>query len=115
VRELREFRERHDDFRSAGIRVAGVSIDSLASHLEWTERLHIPYPLVSDTGRVAAHALGLILKIGIADWGVELFRRTTLLVAADGLVAAVWGKVKVRGHASQVLEAALALERARGA
>ncbi|MFI5370405.1 MAG: peroxiredoxin [Candidatus Eisenbacteria bacterium] len=109
MRELREFRERHDDFRDDGILVAGVSSDTLASHQQWTERLHIPYPLVSDTARVAAHALGLVMTLGIGGWNIELFRRTTLLVGRDGRVAAVWGKVKVRGHARTVLEAARAL------
>ena len=110
MRELREFRERHDAFTQAGVAVAGVSTDTLASHREWSERLQISYPLVSDTERVAAHALGLVMRIGIAGWGVELFRRTTLLVAADGRIVVAWGKVKVRGHAAQVLEAALALK-----
>jgi len=111
VRELREFRERHDAFTAAGIGLAGVSTDTLASHREWTERLHIRYPLVSDPERVSAHALGLIMKIGVGDWSVELFRRTTLLVATDGRIAAAWGKVRVRGHATQVLETAMALQR----
>ncbi len=113
MRELREFRERHDEFRAAGIAIAGVSIDSLASHTEWAERLRIPYPLVSDPDRTVADALGIIMKVGIAGWGVELFRRTTLLVGADGRVAAAWGKVKVRGHGAEVLTAAIALRDAR--
>lgn len=113
MRELREFREHHDNFADAGIRVAGVSADTLESHRQWSERLRIPYPLVSDTGRRAAHALGLVMKFGIAGWSVELFRRTTLLVGADGRVAAAWGKVKVRGHAEAVLAAARGLPHLR--
>lgn len=88
-----------------------MSSDSLASHREWSGRLRIPYPLVSDTERASANALGLIMRIGIAGWNIELFRRTTLLVGTDGRVAAAWGKVKVRGHATEVLDAALALKR----
>lgn len=88
-----------------------MSTDTVASHREWAERLQIRYPLVADPERVSARALGLILKVGIGDWSVELFRRTTLLVATDGRIVAAWGKVRVRGHAAQVLEAAAALQR----
>lgn len=111
MRELREFRERHGDFERAGVAVAGVSRNTLAQHREWAERLRLPYPLLADPEMRAARALGLVHTLGLGGWNVELFRRATLLVDADGIVAAVWGKVKVRGHARQVLDAALALGR----
>jgi peroxiredoxin len=47
-----------------------------------------------------------VRRVGIGGWGVELFRRTTLLVDTRGIVAAVWSRVKVRGHAAEVLAAA---------
>jgi peroxiredoxin Q/BCP len=111
VRELREFREHHAAFESAGIVVAGVSRDTLERHREWAERLRLPYPLLADPEMRAARELGLVHVLGLGGWNVELFRRSTLLVDRDGIVAAVWGKVKVRGHALQVLEAARALQR----
>jgi thioredoxin-dependent peroxiredoxin len=40
-----------------------------------------------------------------------LFRRRTILAGRDGVVAAVWDRVRVRGHAAEVLAAAMALER----
>lgn len=112
MRELREFREAHSDFAAGGIALAGVSADSLASHARWIERLRIPFPLLSDPERNAGRALGLVRRIGIGGWAVELFRRSTLLVDRHGIVAAAWGDVRVRGHARHVLEAAQALERA---
>jgi len=111
VRELREFREAYPEFAAAGVALAGVSTDSLESHARWIERLAIPYPLLSDPERVAGRALGLVRRIGIGDWGVELFRRSTLLIDRRGVVAAAWGNVKVRGHARMVVSAARVLER----
>jgi len=111
VRELREFRERYGDFEREGVRVAGVSRDTVEKHREWAQRLRIPYPLLADPGMSAARALGLVHTLGLGGWNVDLFRRATLLVDADGTVAAVWGRVKVRGHAQQVLDAARALRR----
>lgn len=86
--------------------LAGVSTDSLDSHRAWARRLRLPYPLLSDPERMAGEAFGLIRRIGVGDWKIELFRRTTVLVDAAGVVRRVWGKVRVRGHAAEVLAAA---------
>jgi len=92
------------------VAIAGVSTDSLESHQKWSKRLRIPFPLLSDPDRLAGHQLGLLRKLGVGGWSVELFRRATLLVDRAGNVAAAWTEVKIRGHAQQVLEAARALE-----
>jgi peroxiredoxin Q/BCP len=111
VRELREFRESHDEFEREGVALAGVSVDSIASHRKWIERLRLPYPLISDEDRIAGRALGLVRRLGVGAWAIEFFRRATILVDAVGHVAAAWGDVKVRGHARHVLLAARALRR----
>jgi peroxiredoxin Q/BCP len=112
VRELREFRAHQDEYEANGVAVAGVTRDTPESNLEWSRRLELSYPLLSDREGVAARALGVTRRIGIGDWGVEFFRRVTFLIGRDGLVAAVWHRVKVRGHAREVLEMAKVLERA---
>ena len=50
-------------------------------------------------------------RIGIGGWKIELFRRSTFLIDRHGVVVAVWGDVKIRGHALEVLEVAKALSR----
>jgi peroxiredoxin Q/BCP len=112
VRELREFREAHPSFEKEGVALAGVSSDTLESHARWMARLHIPYPLLSDPERTAGRALGLVRRVGIGAWGVELFRRATLLIDERGIIVAAWTQVKVRGHAAQVLAAARSLRAA---
>jgi peroxiredoxin Q/BCP len=109
VRELREFREVHPEFQSRGIALAGVSADSIESHRRWSERLRLPYPLLSDPEHRAGRALGLVRRLGIGSWSVELFRRATLLVDDRGMVAGVWADVRIRGHGREVLKAAEAL------
>ena len=111
MRELREFRERHEDYRAAGVALAGINADTVEGNRSWSERLKIDYPLLSDRDRSAARALGALRSVGIGSWKIELFRRSTFLVAKDGIVSAVWGKVRVRGHAKDVLEKARLLER----
>jgi peroxiredoxin Q/BCP len=106
VRELREFRAHHDAFVARGITVAGISRDAPDSARRWRERLHLPYAVLSDPGGDAGRAFGIMRRIGLGAWKLELFRRSTFLIEAGGRVGAAWGKVKVRGHAAQVLAAA---------
>jgi peroxiredoxin Q/BCP len=106
---MREFRALHQEFLDAGIMVAGVSLDSADANRRWVERLQLPYPLLSDHERAAGRAFGFIARLGIGDWSLEMLRRATVLIARDGHVAAIWNRVKIRGHAAEVLEMARAL------
>ncbi|MEK7331236.1 MAG: peroxiredoxin, partial [Candidatus Eisenbacteria bacterium] len=67
---------------------------------------------LSEPERSAAAAFGGLRRLGIAGWTIELFRRRTVLAGRDGVIAALWDKVRLRGHAAEVLGAARALERA---
>jgi peroxiredoxin Q/BCP len=113
VRELREFRVHHDEFTREGIEVAGVARDPAESNRHWSERLRLPYPLLSDRDGAAGRAFHVARRLGIGGWSIELFRRTTFLIDERGEIAAAWVKVRVRGHAATVLEAARALGRAK--
>jgi len=111
VRELREFRAHHETLTRHGLCVAGISRESPESNRRWSERLKLPYPLLSDPVGAAANEFGVIRRIGVGPWSLEFFRRSTFLVNFSGEVAAVWGDVRVRGHALEILEVAEALER----
>lgn len=113
MRELREFRVAHDQFAEQGLVVAGVNRDTPESNDEWARKLDLPYPVLSDVERRAGEAFRVMRRVGVGAWNVEVFRRSTFLIDAQGLIAAVWGNVKVRGHAAQVLVAARALEHGR--
>ena len=112
MRELREFRECHADLLAAGTLVAGVSADSIENHRRTIERHRLPYPLLSDRDQEVAESMGLVRRFGIGPWSLRVMRRTTLLIDRDGVVAAIWGQVRIRGHAREVLAAARALHRA---
>jgi len=91
--------------------VAGINADTVESNRHWSERLKIPYPILSDPERKAAEAFGGLRRLALGGWSVEFFRRRTVLADRLGVVAAVWDKVKIRGHAAEVLSAARTLER----
>ena len=88
-----------------------MNTDSITGNAAWTRRLRLPYPLLSDPERAAAAAFGGLRRLRIGGWTIELFRRRTVLAGRDGIIAALWDKVRVRGHAAEVLAAARALDR----
>lgn len=106
---MREFRVHHDGFAAAGVTVAGVSQEDVASNRAWAGRLDLPYLLLSDPERRAGDAFGVVRRLGIAGWGIELFARATFLADAGGVIQAVWDPVRVRGHGREVLEVVRAL------
>ena len=99
-----------DDFAAAGTALLGISKDSPARHVKFIAKHGLRAPLASD-----AEAGGLSDALGIWAEKVNYGRtymgmvRTTLLVGSDGRIARIWDKVKVMGHAAEVLAAAQAL------
>lgn|SRR6185436_8987920 len=102
---MREFRAHHDQLVAAGATVAGISLDPLARAKAWADRLALPYPLLSDADRRAGETFGLIRRIGVAGWTIELLKRATLVADRDGIIRAVWEDVKIKTHLSEVIEA----------
>jgi len=98
------------DFAAAGTALLGVSKDAPARHAKFIAKHGLAAPLATD----AAEG-GLSDALGIWTEKVNYGRtymgmvRTTLLVGRDGKIARVWDKVKVKGHAAEVLDAARAL------
>jgi peroxiredoxin Q/BCP len=107
-----DFKALHRGFSAAGAVVRGVSRDSDASHAKFRAKHGFPFELIADESSALCDAFGVIkLKslYGRKYMGVE---RSTFLVDAQGKLAREWRKVKVAGHAAEVLEAARALRAA---
>jgi peroxiredoxin Q/BCP len=98
------------EFDQAGVAVLGVSKDPPAKHAKFIAKHGLTVLLASDAAENGlSDALGIWTEkqnYGRTYMGMV---RTTYLVGADGKVAKVWDKVKVKGHAQNVLEAAKAL------
>jgi len=100
---MREFRAHHDEFLQYGVTVACFSHESVDSNRHWQQKLGLPYALLSDERGEAAEALAVVRHVKLGPWTVDLHRRITFLIDARGDVGAVWERVKVRGHAAEVL------------
>jgi peroxiredoxin Q/BCP len=93
------------EFAKAGALVVGLSPDSAKSHDKFKAKHSLGVALASDEDKTALEAYGVWVEksmYGKKYMGVE---RTTFLVGPDGKVRKVWPKVKVPGHAAEVLEA----------
>jgi len=105
TRESQDFRDLHGAFRKAGALVVGVSRDSVASHDKFAQRESLPFPLLADTDEKVCKLFDVIKQkslYGRKYLGVE---RSTFLLDGTGRVRQEWRKVKVPGHAEEVLEA----------
>ena len=107
--ESKEFRDLHDEFGRAGAVVLGVSRDSVASHEKFRDRYELPFPLLSDADEKLCRQFDVIREktmYGRKSMGVE---RSTFLIDGQGKLRREWRKVRVKGHAGEVLEAVRAL------
>jgi peroxiredoxin Q/BCP len=107
--EAQDFTRLAPDFRKAGVEVIGVSPDSVESHCKFRDKYGLSVRLAADVDKTAANAYGVWVEksmYGRKYMGVE---RSTFLIDKAGRIVRSWRKVKVPGHAAEVLAAAKAL------
>jgi peroxiredoxin Q/BCP len=108
--EAKDFTALAAEFEAAGTALLGISKDSPKKHLNFIAKHELKTPLATD-----AETGGLSDRLGIwtekKNYGRTYMGmvRTTYLIDAEGRIAQVWNKVKVKGHAEEVLAAAQAL------
>ena len=110
TKEAQEFTALAADFAKAGVALLGVSKDSVASHAKFTAKYDLAVPLASDPEGAMIERYGAWVEknmYGRKYMGIE---RSTYLIDAEGKLARIWRKVKVPGHAAEVLKAAQALQ-----
>lgn len=96
-------------FAAAGTDILGVSADAVKAQDKFKTKYGLDFPLGSDPDKAMLEAYGVWVEksmYGRKYMGIE---RATLLIGRDGTVARTWPKVKVEGHAEEVLKAAQAL------
>jgi peroxiredoxin Q/BCP len=99
------FQESLPDFEAENTVILGVSKDSLASHHRFREKEGLTFDLLSDEGSDVCERYGVWKEksmYGRTHMGIE---RTTFVIDTGGRIAKVFPKVKVDGHADEVLEA----------
>lgn len=82
----------------------GMSADSVKTHERFAVKLELPFPLLSDADKAVMQAYGMMKNksmYGKTFLGIE---RMTFVIDREGTIRRIWPKVKVEGHAAEVLE-----------
>jgi len=108
--EAKDFSALKGEFDAAGVALLGVSKDSPKKHQNFIAKHDLTTPLATDAqDNGLSDALGVWAEKQMYGKTYMGMVRSTYLVDADGKIAQVWPKVKVKGHAEEVLAAAKAL------
>ena len=105
TREAQDFTALAGDFAAAGAKVIGVSRDPMKKHDKFIAKYELAVPLASDEDGRISEAFGTWIEKSMYGRKYMGMERATFLIGADGKVLKAWRKVKVPGHAAEVLKA----------
>jgi thioredoxin-dependent peroxiredoxin len=108
--EAQEFRDLHARFRRAGAQVFGISRDSIASHMKFRSAQALPFHLLSDSDQKICRQFDVIRQKSLYGRKYMGIERSTFLIDGSGKLRQEWRKVKVAGHAQEVLDNLRALD-----
>lgn len=107
--EAQSFTALADDFARAGATIIGVSKDKPARHQKFIDKYGLKLQLASDSDDSICEAYGTWIEKTLYGRNYMGIDRATFLIGKDGTIVKIWRKVKVKGHAEDVLAAAKAL------
>ena len=105
TKEGQAFRDLYAQFQAADCEILGVSRDSVRSHENFKAKQGFPFALLSDAEEALCQAFGVIKEKNMYGRKVLGIERSTFLVDGTGVLRGEWRKVKVDGHAEEVLQA----------
>jgi len=107
--EGQDFRDNHDEFKTAGTEILGVSRDSMQRHENFKAKQEFPFDLLSDEDEKLCKQFDVIHEKNMYGRKVMGIVRSTFLIDGKGILRQEWRKVRVKGHVEEVLEAAKSL------
>jgi len=101
--EACEFRDDLKAFSKKGTAVVGISPDKPAAQARFKEKYDLPFTLLADENKAAAEAYGVWREKNMYGKKVMGISRSTFVIGPDGKIEKIYGNVKAKGHAAQVL------------
>ncbi len=98
-----DFRDARSEFNTRDAVILGISKDSVKSHQKFKEKYQLPFPLLADESGEVCIAYGVINKKSLFGNTFLGIQRSTFLIDENGIIRAIWRKVKVPGHVQNVL------------
>ena len=99
TREACSFRDNIQPIRALGAEIVGVSLDGVESHKKFSTKFNLPFPLVSDKGKMIAKAYGVLKDTEAST------RRVTFIIDKKGRIAKIFPKVDAANHTPEVVAA----------
>ena len=99
------FRDQKAEFDRLGAVILGVSRDSMKSHENFAAKFQLPFPLLSDQTAEVCNLYGVLKEKNMYGKTVMGVERSTFIIDEAGILRRADRKVKIGGHASQILEA----------
>lgn len=103
--ESKDFRDLYAEFKKLNAEIVGVSRDSLASHKKFIDKHQLPFDLIADTDSKVCDLFNVIKEKSMFGKTALGLVRSTFLFDPKGNLVKEWRKVKVAGHAQDVLSA----------
>lgn len=109
TQEACDFRDRTGALHALGAAVLGVSTDPVHSHDRFREKQQLAFPLLSDADHRVSELFGVWQLKKLYGREYEGIVRSTFLIDEEGRLIKEWRKVRVKGHADEVVEAVKSL------
>lgn len=101
--EACDFRDNLTQFHKKNAVVLGVSKDNVKSHQKFKNKYDLTFPLLADEGGKICESYGVLVEKSMFGKKYMGINRVTFLIDEQGIIEKIWPKVKVAGHAEQVL------------
>ena len=98
--EANQFKNLYPQFIKNNAVVLGVSLDDVASHRKFSDKLNLPFPILADHKQQLAQAFGIIRNLGIT----KIAKRETFLIDPKGNIVFHYTSVDTQTHAQKVLQ-----------
>ncbi len=105
TQEGQDFRDLYQEFRALGADVLGASRDGVKAQQNFKDKYGFPFELLSDADETLCGLFDVIREKNMYGRKVMGIERSTFLIDGDGVLRREWRKVKVKGHAAEVLDA----------
>ena len=105
TKEACAFRDRQQEIAQLGVKVFGISPDTLESHGKFRDKYQLNFPLLSDPDHKVAEKYGAWREKNMYGKKSMGILRSTFLIDRQGKIAKVWKRVQVEGHDAEVIEA----------
>jgi len=105
TQEACDFRDQFDWFNQQHIKVLGISKDTPATHAKFKKKYQLPFTLLTDADANVCEAYNVVDKKSLFGKTFLGIQRSTFLIDEQGIIRAIWRKVKAKEHVEQVIHA----------